>query len=286
MNAQEAQRVELLAIHEIRIANPRSRQKKAFQSIVSNVDNVGLKKPVTVTRRSRASDGTEFDLVCGQGRIEAILALGGSMVPAVVIEASAEERQLMSLVENIARSRPSHTELIREVRSLLGRGYSSTEISEKLGMHRTYIHDVVRLVKKGEDDLVARVESGLLPVAVAVKIAVASDADVQQALNQAYESGELRGAKFQTAQALVARRSGKHKTSASGKKVSGMDIVREYEKQTARQRALVQRATIVAQRLALLTSSLKQLLADEGFATLLRAEHLDTMPQQLASRMG
>ena len=67
------------------------------------MNNVGLKKPITVSQRATEPDGTMYDLVCGQGRIEAILELGGSEVPAIVIDASPEERQLMSLVENIAR---------------------------------------------------------------------------------------------------------------------------------------------------------------------------------------
>ena len=153
-------------------------------------------------------------------------------------------------------------------------------------MHRTDVHDVVRLLRKGEDDLVARVEAGKLPVAVAVKIAVASAVDVQQALNQAYESGQLRGSKFKIAQALVARRSGREGLYEHRRRVSGADIVREYENQTAQQRALIQRAAIVSERLALLISSLSQLRKDDGFTTLLRAEQLDHMPQQLAARIG
>jgi ParB family transcriptional regulator, chromosome partitioning protein len=58
----------------------------------------------------------------------------------------------MSLVENIARRRPSNLELVREVRSLTERGHNSPAIADKLGMHRTYIHQIVRLLRKGKID--------------------------------------------------------------------------------------------------------------------------------------
>jgi ParB family transcriptional regulator, chromosome partitioning protein len=76
--------IENIPIGEIRVANPRSRNKIKFQLIVSSIQAVGLKKPITVSRRERDADGTQYDLVCGQGRMEAYLALGESTIPAVV----------------------------------------------------------------------------------------------------------------------------------------------------------------------------------------------------------
>jgi len=282
---QHTQHIEWIPISEIRIANPRARNKVTFQNIVVNIGNVGLKKPITVCRREPAPDGTAYDLACGQGRIEALAALGGTKVPAIVIEANKEQRHLMSLVENIARRRPSNTELVREVRNLTERGYTPSSIAEKLGLHITYIHNVVRLLRKGEDRLIAEVEAGTLPISVAVKIAGASSKAVQQALNDAYESGDLRGGKFRAVQKLITQRfSKKHSDPAKPTTVSSKDIVREYQKQTQRQVALVQRAAIVAQRLALLRSAMKRLLGDDHFVTLLRAESLDRLPEVLARR--
>ena len=209
------------------------------------------------------------------------------MIPAIVIDAPPAERYLMSLVENIARRRPSNSELVREVRSLLARGYTCPVIADKIGVHRTYINGVARLLRKGEEKLIAQVEAGLIPASVAVKIAGASGEKVQKALKEAYESGQLRGKKFRTVQALVARRFSEGRGSSSkAHEVSSKDIVREYEKQTQRHRALVQRAGTVAQRLALLTAVMKRLLSDDHFATLLRAESLDSLPAPLAKRLA
>ena len=281
------QHIESIPISEIRVVNPRERNKVTFANIVSNIDKVGLKKPVTVARRDLEADGTRYDLVYGQGRLQAVARLGDSTVPAIVVDASPEDRYLMSLVENIARRRPSNSELVREVRSLMARGHKNTAMADKLGLDVTYINNVVRLLKKGEERLIAQVEAGAIPLSIAVQIACASTAELQKALNDAYEKGDLRGSKFRTVQALIARRFGrKHSAESKAKPVSGKDLVREYEQHTQRQRSLVRRANIVSGRLALLRSAMSRLSADDHFVTLLRAESLDKLPESLSGRVA
>jgi ParB family chromosome partitioning protein len=68
--------------------------------------------------------------------------------------------------------------------------------------------------------------------------------------------------------------------------VTGKDLVREYERHTQRHKALIRRASTISQRLALLTSTLRRLLDDEHFVTLLRAESLDHLPEALAKRVA
>jgi ParB family chromosome partitioning protein len=50
---KSAQRIEQIPIKEIRIVNPRSRNRVTFQGIVNNIANVGLKKPITVFRHEK-----------------------------------------------------------------------------------------------------------------------------------------------------------------------------------------------------------------------------------------
>ena len=116
--------VQMIPVDQINVLNPRSRNKIVFQTIVSNISNIGLKRPITVARRADPSDGKPYDLVCGQGRLEAFLALGQAEIPAIVREASREDCFLMSLVENIARRKIRPLELLREISNLKMRGYS------------------------------------------------------------------------------------------------------------------------------------------------------------------
>jgi ParB family transcriptional regulator, chromosome partitioning protein len=71
----ETQSVEMIPIDRIVVINPRLRNKRIFREIISNIANIGLKKPITVTRRD-GPEGLRYDLICGQGRIEAYQALG------------------------------------------------------------------------------------------------------------------------------------------------------------------------------------------------------------------
>ena len=75
MAALPAQRVEMIPIDQITVVNPRVRNKKGFKEIVDNIAQIGLKKPITVSRRAEAG-GPFYDLVCGQGRLEAYKVLG------------------------------------------------------------------------------------------------------------------------------------------------------------------------------------------------------------------
>lgn len=272
----------LVPIAEIRVVNPRTRNRVTFQSIKANIASVGLKKPITIHQRALDTDGTRYDLVCGQGRLESVRDLGDTMIPAIINDAPEEERYLMSLVENLARRRPSTTELLREVKRLVAQHDKPASIAEKLGMDKTYIYGITNLLRHGEEDLIARVEAGRLPIDTAIKIARGKDADIQRALSEAYENGTLRGAKLRAVQQLITRRKGTKPATKSY--TTGTDLVRAYEHHTLQQRALVRRSTVITQRLAILTSSLRRLLADDHFVTLLRAEGLRTMPDFLFAR--
>ena len=276
-----------ILIAEIHIANPRHRDKLVFEKIVNNIGQVGLKKPITVYERKVPADGMRYDLVCGQGRIEAFLALGETRIPALIVDAPKEERFLMSLVENIARRPPGENDIVREIRALRDRNYSSKDIATKLGLHFTYISEIVRLFEHGELELIRAVEAGRIPLTVAASIAKGDSKEIQRVLTDAYESGELRGERLLRVRRLINRRYKKvrgMKPDKEPRKALSVDsIVREYQEHTRQQRELVTRARAVHERLLILVTSVSRLLADEHFATLLRAENMDTIPAVLVT---
>jgi ParB family transcriptional regulator, chromosome partitioning protein len=282
--------IERIPIAQIHIANPRPRSRGRWQMIVANIREVGLKKPITVVRRSEPNaDGEQFDLVCGQGRIEAFLALGETTIPAIIAEAPREDQFLMSLVENIARRPPSNRDILREVRSLRERGYNVADIARKIGMERMYISGIVHLVEHQEVALIEAVEAGRLPISVAVQIANGKDAEVSEALSQAYETGQLRGTKLAAARRLIAKRVEKRQKDGKAeevrRKVTGNMLVQVYKQRVREQKALIAKAELTKERLLLITSVMRQLQGDENFITLLRAEGIVDMPKQLKERL-
>jgi ParB family chromosome partitioning protein len=221
--------------------------------------------------------------------MEACRALGEMTIPAVVTDASREEQLVMSLVENFARRPPSNRDLLREVRSLRERKYKADEIALKIGLDRTYVHGIIHLLEHGEEGLAQAVEAGRLPISVAVKIATGNDHEVQQALAEAYEKGDLRGDKLRSARRVISLRIAKlrkaGKIAQTRRKLTGEGLVREYKDRMREQRQLVKKANLTKERLLLLMSAIRRLLQDEHFATLLRAESLVDMPEQLAARL-
>jgi ParB family chromosome partitioning protein len=283
--------VEMIPISQINVLNPRSRNTIVFQSIVSNISNLGLKKPITVARRAEPIDDKSYDLVCGQGRLEAFIALGQAEIPAIVKDASKEECFLMSLVENIARRQHRPLELLHEISNLKSRGYSTTEIATKIDVAKSYVVGIVHLLKNGEERLLHAVQKGRIPLSVAMQIANADEEGIQRALCQAYEDKTLRGRKLLTVRRIIELR------KANGKRVnqgvrrrndrvqSAEALVRIYRQEADRQKLFVKKAQITEHRLLLIVSALKNFFRDENFLTLLRAEGLDTLPAYLAERI-
>ena len=186
MTKKSVPEVQLIPIELITVVNPRVRNKKIFKEIVANIAEIGLKKPITVARRKHP-DGPRYDLVCGQGRLEAYQSLGQREIPALVVEAEGEDCLVMSLVENLARRQHRAIDLLHDIEGLKQRGYRETEIARKTGLTVEYVKGVIRLLKTGEHRLLRAVESAQIPVSVAVEIAEADDAEVQHVLDQAYE---------------------------------------------------------------------------------------------------
>src|SRR6476646_2871665 len=142
--------ITIIPIAEIRIVNPRGRNRVTFQAIKANIASVGLKKPISVHERELESDGTRYDLICGQGRLESFRDLGETLIPAIIKDANEELRYLMSLVENLARRSPSTTDLLREVKRLTAEHDKPVAIAEKLGLHKSYIYGIANLLRHGE----------------------------------------------------------------------------------------------------------------------------------------
>lgn len=293
--AKGTKRVKNIPIDQIRILNPRARNRRNFQEIVQSIANVGLKRPITVSPRKCEADSASYDLVCGQGRIEAFMQLGQTEIPAIVIQAEESDCLVMSLVENCARRQHRAIDLLQDISTLRCRGYSDREIAPKIGVSVEYIHMIGTLLEKGEERLVTAVEAGILPLNMAIEIAKSSDEDVQQALTQAYTDKKLRGKKLVAVRRIIEqrRRRGKQihgnrfgRRDGSKRPLTSESIIRVYRQEADRQKLLVKKAEVTQGRLLFIVEAIRELRDDENFANLLRAESLDSMPAFLEQRIA
>ena len=285
---QETITVEMVPIDQITVINPRVRNQRVFQQIVDSISKVGLKRPITVSRHKNGHDGSKYLLVCGQGRVEAFMSLGETEIPAIVVDVNEQESLVMSLVENIARRQHQPLELLHDIGQLAERGYTDTNIAGKIGLSIAYVQTIRQLLKSGEDRLLTALETGKIPLSIALVIATADDESVQEALAQAYQDGDLRGKKLLAAKRLIENRKrfGKalrtHPMTNGRKRLTSKTLVRAYEKEAERQRIMIKKAEIVRNWLLFIGEAMRELLTDENFVTLLRAESMETMPRCLA----
>jgi ParB family chromosome partitioning protein len=285
--------IKLIPIKDIRIINPRFRDRKKFETIIQSIKNLGLKKPIQVSLRTKTEEGGPgYDLVCGQGRIEAFQVLGYQEIPAVVVEVSKQERLLRSLVENIARRFPSPAELLAEVERLKGLGYSNVAIGKKLDISDTTVSGFIALKNSGEERLLDGALSGKIPLTIAIDIARTEGAEAQRELLKAYEKNQLTGVKIRTIKRLMEQRSflGKHRgatgRAGAGIRTSADSMVNAYRKESQRQKEIIRKAKASEEKLIFIVQAFSKLLKDEAFADVLSTEELSTLPDYLAERIN
>jgi ParB family chromosome partitioning protein len=284
--------IELIAIDQINILNPRSRGKRLQQELVENIRAVGLKRPITVSTRIQGSDEYRYDLVCGQGRLEAFLALGERKIPAIVVNASKEDCMVMSLVENVARRHHQPIDMMREIGNMRARGHSDSEIAKKIGVTPSWVNLIGGLLDKGEEKLLAAVDTGLIPISMATEIAKSSTEEIQLILADAYEHG-FRGKRLTILRRLLEQRSKRskvfrnpeHSQTERKRKMSAAELRRIFEREAERQRLIAKKAAFTHDRLVFSVQALKELHGNETFMLLLKQQSLDAIPRILVNRM-
>lgn len=279
-----------IPVERIRVPNPRHRDKKRFAIVVESIRNSGLKKPIQVTvRTSTEEEGIWYDLVCGQGRKEAFEVLGYKEIPAIIVEADREKSMIMSLVENMARRIPNVQEMVDEILRLKELGYSHAAIGKKLDVAVSFVSGLLTLKNAGEERLIHEAMHGQIPIGTAIQIAKVEGAEQQREFLEAYEKGHFNQAAIRTVRRVLAQR------AAFSKKLSGYPgatksqsaegIVDTLKKESQRQKALIRKTQICEARLLFIVGAFDQLLADEDFLNLMRAENLDSIPRELSIKL-
>ncbi len=292
MKPGDEKEVVMVPVKAVRVGNPRVRDPRKFELIVQNIGAVGLKRPITVTEGPPDEAGQPtYELVCGQGRLEAFIALGQTEIPALIRTMTKTDSLVASLVENIARRRIRAVDQIRMIQWMQGQGNSVADIARKTGLAEGYLSGIIKLLESGEERVLDAVLQGRLPITIAVPIAGADDEESQRVLLEAYERKEMNQKTLLTFKRLMDQRKsfGRSFTRDSRQRVrtrtSADGLILAYKKETQRQRLLVRKAQIVETRLLSLTAAFKALLADENFSTLLRAEALQTLPKFMVERV-
>lgn len=284
--------IKMIPIERIRVINPRCRDQKKFSQVVKSIKDLGLKKPIMVSFRAK-SEGEEpgYDLVYGQGRMEAFMALGHTEIPAIVTSLSKEDRLVLSLVENLVRKFPSRGDLIAEILRLKSAGYSNVQIGRKLGIADSAVGDYLSLVNAKEERLLTAALKETIPLAVAVEISKAETPAQQTAFLKAYESGRFKTTTaIRVVKRLITLRNTRGKSKSNALKAdqehSPEEMVNMYRRETHKMRSLVHKARICETKILIVINAFKNLLSDESFKNLLASQNLAKLPQPLADKLN
>ena len=294
MMRETPEAVRLIPIDRIEVLNSRERNTKVFEEIVGNIKAIGLKKPIIVTQRDGPDGESKYVLVCGEGRLNAFRLLGETHIPALVVEVDDEDAFIMSLAENIARRQYRPLEILADIESLRQRSYGPEAIALKTGLSAQYVNNIIFLLERGEERLIEGVQKGQIPLTTALEIARAAEnnKELGAVLQQAYESGQLRGRQLIEAKRLIEKRAELGPGVAHGSvpksapAISPSSLVKTYQKEVARKKQMVVKAEYSQNRLLFVIEALRKLFADENFVNLLRAEGLESLPAPLADRIN
>lgn len=184
------QNVHMVKISSIKVVIPRSRNKFRHAEITESIDTSGLRKPITIRRI--VDKKYDFALICGQGRLESLTALGEELVPAFILDIDENQAYIMSLVENMARVIPRAGEQFQRIKEMTEQGLTNKEISNSTGLSLHWITSLTMLINKGENKLLSAVESGCIPISFAVEIARVDFEGGQELLIKAFDEGLIK----------------------------------------------------------------------------------------------
>jgi ParB family transcriptional regulator, chromosome partitioning protein len=197
----------------------------------------------------------------------------------------------MSLVENVARRKHDPMELLRDVKLLIDNGCPIEEMASRIGLTHGYLQSLIMLLVHGEERLLNAVESGALPVGVALSIARSDEAEVQRALADAYANGTLKGRQLTQVRRLIQLRLKNRSSPKPGKRgelnvTMTPDRLRKiYIKDSEAHQLLEKKADLVHSRITIIENVLRVLFLDEAFVALLGRECLSSVPTVLERRI-
>ncbi len=131
--------------------------EEKIQELAQSIKENGLIQPIIV----RKSPVLGYEILAGERRYRASIAAGLSEVPVIVKQLSDQDMMLHSIIENLQRENLNPIEEAKAYQSLIDKGFTHTEIAEKMGKSRPYITNLVRLLGLPKH-ILTEVESGRL----------------------------------------------------------------------------------------------------------------------------
>ncbi|TAK03273.1 ParB/RepB/Spo0J family partition protein [Patescibacteria group bacterium] len=205
-------------VTEIPVAQvrPNPRQPRAhfapeeLADLVASIKEHGVLQPVIVTRVQGG-----YELVAGERRLRASMAAGLGTVPAIVRDATEQQKLEWALIENVQRADLNAVEEALAYKALIEEfNFTQEDTAKRVGKSRSAVANVLRLLDLPEEMLIA-IRGGRLSKSHARTLLAEPDEAKRRALYQAMLSG---GVSVREAEARVSHASAGKRPSSAGKK--------------------------------------------------------------------
>ncbi len=129
---------------------PRSHFSPAeLEDLIASIKEHGVMQPVTVTKVANG-----YELIAGERRFRASSALGLATIPAIVREASEQQKLELALIENIQRQDLNAVEEAIAYRALIDEFNLTQEVvAARVGKSRSNVANILRLLDLPDDVL-------------------------------------------------------------------------------------------------------------------------------------
>lgn len=282
------QNVHMVKISSIKVVIPRSRNKFRHAEITESIDTSGLRKPITIRRI--VDKKYDFALICGQGRLESLTALGEELAPAFILDIDENQAYIMSLVENMARVIPRAGEQFQRIKEMTEQGLTNKEISNSTGLSLHWITSLTMLINKGENKLLSAVESGCIPISFAVEIARVDFEGGQELLIKAFDEGLIKHKDVGKIREILDSRDEGLKgfinnnfgVTKKRKKMTTDELQQLYQDNISQHKKIKNKAEYVEIKLLVVGQIFKELTSNEIFFKIVSEESLQDVVKVIA----
>lgn len=147
-----------IKIDQIKVNEDNARKtfnQESIDSLGESIKLYGVLQPLVLIKRE-----DHYEIVAGERRFRAAKSVGLKEVPSIIKDLSKKDKDMVSMVENIQREDLNPYEEAQAYTNIM-KDYKMTqaELSELLGKSRTYIANMVRLLKL-DDFTIKELENG------------------------------------------------------------------------------------------------------------------------------
>jgi ParB family chromosome partitioning protein len=172
--------IQQIATQHIKFFVRRARPSSAYARLKKSIAEIGLKTPIglrditsrTAKERRRPDGGVyKYELVYGQGRLQAFRELEIDRIPAVVIDVGEEEIVGRFLAENMMRRKLTWKEKAKLVEyDTEVNGLSIDEVSERFCITPSHARKYLRVLKGASEKVLSRADENGIDMNTAEKL--------------------------------------------------------------------------------------------------------------------